>query len=138
MIKKRTQNDMLCLLEKYEKDFQFLSDISILMNFNSEFVFFTHEDESGLNGILKMKINGNGSYHFPDFFNWLSFVEVKPEKQNCGIARKLVESAYEFLSKTDQDHILISEFTKEGKKKLKPLIQEISQKYPGIRTKFKT
>lgn len=68
---------------------------------------------------------------------WFKHVTVDNKYRNKGIARALIERAFEFVSKHPKySSISISSFSDEGESKLKPLFKKLETKYQNITVRY--
>lgn len=63
----------------------------------------------------------------PGFYNWLSFVSLKPSHQWKGLSSILLESLFSFLQEKEYDHLLSSGYTEKGYHALRKKLISLSE-----------
>ncbi len=58
---------------------------------------------------------------------WLKFISIDPIYQNRGYSRELIKEIFDFAKKNNYS-LELSFYTEEGEKKIKKIIEEISEK----------
>lgn len=82
------------------------------------------ESNHKLTGMLKLNIK--------DQIVWFSFIEVLPEYRGKGIARSLMKYLFIYCRSNRLGTISFSHFTAMGLTFIKPIVKELSTKYPYI------
>lgn len=67
---------------------------------------------------------------------WMKHVTVRPQYQNMGIAKQLLDRAFQHINAGSRDIVVISSFSDQGKQYIKSYIQSLETNYPNLEFQY--
>lgn len=87
-------------------------------------VLFVYEENNKPIAFLKLYTKRKSSY-FPNVYNTFSFIDVKNEYKNKGIATQLIVELIKYLKEHELNDIVITSYEEEGKIYLKNKLEKM-------------
>ncbi len=67
---------------------------------------------------------------------WLMHVSVRPDYQNMGIAKQLLDHAFQHINAGDRHTVTVSSFSREGQQYIKHYIEGLEANYPNLKIEY--
>ncbi len=67
---------------------------------------------------------------------WMMHVTVRPKYQNMGIAKQLLDRAFQHINAGSRHIVSVSSFSDQGRQHIKSYIQNLETNYPNLKIEY--